>query len=114
MISLDALETGCERYNWSGGGIAKTSRLTGVVVGCKDGKVFALVGQRGQELAAGPGGIDKADCRSETSKACAVQGLQQARQVGGVLGIGHSGESQDDDREEGNHVSGRGEEDREP
>lgn len=87
---------------------ARRGILTSVIVGCKDGEVVILVGQVGQKLVTGASGIDRTECRSETGEACIVQGLNEARDVGGVvLGISQSGgESQDQSRGNENHVSG--------
>jgi hypothetical protein len=87
----------------------KSGGLTSSVVRCKDGIIVPLVGQVGQELISRAGGVGKADCSSETGEACVVQGLHEARDVGGVLlSISQSGESQDHSGEDENHALGGG------
>jgi hypothetical protein len=95
----------------STGSITERSEPTGIVGGCEEGIVPFLVGQGGQELIAGLSVVGGTDCRSESGKACAVQGLQEARQVVRVfLTINQcGGESENCGRAEEAHGSGRSE-----
>jgi hypothetical protein len=95
----------------STGSITERGEPTSIVGGCEEGIVPFLVGQGGQELVAGLSVVGGTDCRSESGEACAVQGLQEARQVVRVfLTIGQRcGESENCGRAEETHGSGRSE-----
>ena len=95
----------------STGSITERGEPTGIVGGCEEGIVPFLVGQGGQKLITGVSVVGGTDCRSESGEACAVQGLQEARQVVRVFLTIHQcgGEGENCGRAEETHGSGRSE-----
>ena len=88
----------------------KKSRLTSIVVGCKNCVIGALVGQLCEELTTRVGRVDSTDCGGESGEARVVQGVEETRNISGVLVIlsvyPSGGEGEEESREDENHCSG--------